>query len=130
MRNFIPGSKVDHTGLRKTENRLKFLYSSSSGRAIKAIYRDVGNSRINGGDRIKLFLNLPYFLPGRANGKVLPRPGSRNAGYLFCRINVDAGTIKMAQNFNGAVASFSQRTGAPLGHPVWTGDLSSVTVLG
>lgn len=117
MRNFIPGSKVNHSRLRKSENRLEFPDSSCCIRTIKTIHCNSWNGTVNGGNGIQLLLYMTDFVTGRTNGQIITRPGCRNAGNLFCCVNVNRRTVKMPEDFNRAVTAFAQRAGTPLGQP-------------
>ena len=62
---------------------------------------------VDGGDGIQLFLQLPHLLTGGADSQVFTRPGGGDAGYLLSGVDVDAGAVEVAENFDGAVASLA-----------------------
>ena len=130
MGNFVPCGEIHHPGLRQSEDRLELPDRSRRVGTVEPVRGYPWDGRIYGGDGIKLFLKLPDLLTGGANDEILSRPGRRDPGDLLRSVDVDAGTVEMAQDLDGAVASFAQGAGSPLGHPVRTRNLSSVAVLG
>ena len=104
MRNFIPGPEIYHTGLREAEDGLEFPDRVGCGRAVEAVCGDAGNGRVDSGNGIQLFLQLLYLLAGGTDGQILSGPGGRNSGNQISSVDIDAGAVKMAEDFNGTVA--------------------------
>ena len=116
MGNLIPCGKIYHSGLGKSKDRLEFPNSFRGSWTIDPI-REISGIAVY---TLRLHLTVPaaaapYHRWHQSSDHIRPR--CRDAGDLFCRIDIHIISIKIPQDLDGTVPRFSELTAAPLRYP-------------
>lgn len=127
--NTVPGSKVDHSRDRKSEDTLETLHRLPGCRPVDSVRRNRRNGRVGTRDARQLFLNLPDLFSRRSDRQIDSRPGRRDARDLLRRVDKHVIAVIVAQNLNRLIILIAEILAAPLAQPVAAGHALPVAIL-
>lgn len=105
--NFIPCAAADDAVRCQSEDTLEGTDGILSRFAEDAVRDDLWDQRIVVGNAVELFLNFHDLTAAAADGERVAGIRGGDAGDLFCSVDIDAASVKGAQNFDCRVALLS-----------------------